>query len=206
MRLLSFLLLITAVCLSACSSKLETVESTDEYGYIVKYTRSKDDFAKQGLYTRLGKDGKKMEEANYVNDTLHGPRTLFYPNGQAEIIEQYHKGQFAGIFKTFHESGKIKLEGEYINGVMQGQWKGYYESGQLKETVQFESNEENGPFVEYYDNGNLKAEGAYLNGDNEHGELKLYDENGQLNKKMNCKMGVCRTTWTIQDSTQTKKM
>ncbi|MBK8491633.1 MAG: hypothetical protein IPL49_12310 [Saprospirales bacterium] len=83
---------------------------------------------------------------------------------------------------------------------MAGSWKRYYENGQLLEDVQFENNEENGPFVEYYDNGNLKAKGAYLNGDHEHGLLELYDTTGQLERKMNCEMGLCRTFWT-PDST-----
>ena len=48
---------------------------------------------------------------------------------------------------------------------------------------------------EYFRNGNLEAEGTYRNGDNEHGLLKLYNEEGELIKTMNCEDGVCRTVW-----------
>ena len=53
-----------------------------------------------------------------------------------------------------------------------------------------------------YKNGKTKATGTYLEGDNEHGELKLFDENGELTKKMNCNRGACRTTWTKEANEQ----
>ena len=42
---------------------------------------------------------------------------------------------------------------------------------------------------------NSKAEGTYIDGDNEQGELKLYDEQGELEKIMQCERGICHTTW-----------
>lgn len=67
------------------------------------------------------------------------------------------------------------------------------------EEVMFADNEENGPFTEYHKNGSLKAEGNYLNGDNEHGLLKLYNEEGELVRKMQCDSGICQTTWVSPD-------
>ena len=78
---------------------------------------------------------------------------------------------------------------------MTGKWKKYYESGALFEEVTFSDNKENGPFIEYYENGNLKAEGEYLEGDNEHGLLSLYNEKGELERKMECQKGICKTIW-----------
>lgn len=78
-------------------------------------------------------------------------------------------------------------------------WVRYYETGQIKEEVTFRDNDENGPFTEYYANGNLKAEGFFKDGDNEHGLLKLYDEEGVLVKTMDCKNGICKTIWKKED-------
>ncbi|MCB9272045.1 MAG: hypothetical protein H6561_21145 [Lewinellaceae bacterium] len=83
---------------------------------------------------------------------------------------------------------------------MSGVWKRYYQGGQLMEEVAFSGNKENGPFKEYYENGNIKAEGSYLNGPKEDGELKLYDEQGTLVKKMECSDGVCHTTWQAESN------
>ncbi|MFT5801532.1 MAG: antitoxin component YwqK of YwqJK toxin-antitoxin module [Patescibacteria group bacterium] len=191
---------------SGCKSSTELVETVDaENGEKISYTRRVDNLGKQGLYTHLRKDGSKLEEAMYENDTLNGFRKLYYEDGTVFIEEKYDMGAFQGAWKTFHENGQLKLEGEYIDNKMEGLWKGYYDNGGLKEEVHFKGNEENGAFIEYYKNGKLKAEGAYLGGDNENGLLKLYDETGELIKKMDCKKGVCRTIWTKEDGEVTPK-
>ena len=185
--------------LSACKSNLEKVELKEEDGSRVEYTRKKDTYAKQGLLIRYYPEGGKFEEAHYSNDQLDGKRTIYFSSGKLQIIEHYKAGAFEGPYQLFHENGQVQLEGNYVNNTMSGEWKGYYETGQLKEIVNFENNEENGPFIEYHENGNLKAEGTYLDGDNEHGELKLYDKSGALEKTMDCVKGVCRTSWTREE-------
>jgi antitoxin component YwqK of YwqJK toxin-antitoxin module len=178
------------------SSAVETVEVRDSiYGYVERFERRTDDFAKHGLYEKRDADGKLIETAFYENDTLNGPRVVFFETGDTQIVETYQMGIFEGPYRLYHENGAIELTGDYINNEMKGLWTRFYDNGAVMEKVQFENNEENGPFVEYYANGNLKAEGAYLNGDNEHGELKLYNEAGELIRVMNCDNGICRTQW-----------
>lgn len=189
---------ILSICLFlfACND-LETIKVKDDSGRLTeKYTRKKTDFAKQGTYISYYESGKKFEEANYKNNVLDGQRTMFYENGKPQIIENYKDGEFEGLYQSFYENGQLQLEGKYVNNAMNGEWKGYYKDGQLKEIVQFKDNEENGPFVEYHKNGKIKTEGQYLNGDNENGLLKIYDEQGVLVKKMDCKLGKCKTIWT----------
>ncbi|MEN0005817.1 MAG: toxin-antitoxin system YwqK family antitoxin [Bacteroidota bacterium] len=189
--------------LAACgkgSGRLETVEVRDSiYGYTEKYTRLPDDYAKQGLYQKFSEQGLLMETAYYERDTLNGPRVVFSIKGDTQIVEHYNMGIFDGAYELFYENGQLELKGQYTANAMAGEWRRYYDNGQLSEIVQFRDNEENGPFIEYYENGNLKAEGSYLNGDNEHGELKLYDEEGKLVRIMNCNQGVCRTQWAAEN-------
>ena len=201
MRYLAFLIIILTF---SCARKVETIETKNEFGYTIKYSRNKTDYAKQGLYTANYPNGEKYEEANYVNDTLHGERKIYYESGALEILETYSMGKFQSPYKRFFEDGKIQQEGHYEDNVATGVWKKYYRNGQLEESVTLENNEENGPFQEYYENGNLKAEGAYKGFDagssraREHGLLKLYNEEGVLIKKMNCSLGICRTIWTLE--------
>ena len=83
----------------------------------------------------------------------------------------------------------------------------YFMKRALQEAqMAFDKNEENGPFEEYHPNGKIKAKGTYLAGDNEHGLLEIFDDKGELIKKMQCKKGVCRTTWKKEDSTNSKKI
>ncbi len=193
-----FLLLIFLFC--ACgTNNLEQVEVIEEDGSKLSYTRNKENFAKEGTLTRFAVDGSKLEKAEYKNDTLNGFRHLYYPNGNIQVSENYVNGAFEGVFQSFYENSKLQLEGNYVKNVMEGVWKGYYDSGELKEEVLFKNNNENGPFVEYHKNGKLKAKGNYLEGDNEDGLLELFNEEGEMVKKMQCKKGVCRTTWTKEN-------
>lgn len=179
---------------------LEVVTLKDEYQHTIEYSRNKLDYARQGLFLRKDSIGRLLEAANYLNDTLHGSRILFYPETETkQIVEHYDHGQFHGNFQAYFPSGKLEQEGNYIHNVMDSTWVRYYETGQLKEEVMFRDNDENGPFTEYYANGNLKAEGFFKDGDNEHGLLKLYDEEGVLVKTMDCKNGICKTIWKKED-------
>jgi hypothetical protein len=189
----------------SCSSNLETIETKDEDGYLIKYSRKKSDYAKQGLFTKLYPSGTLYEEANYVNDTLHGERKLYYENGKIEILETYDHGYFTSPYKRYYDDGQLQLDGFYKDNKATGIWTRYYKNGQIKDAVTLLDNDENGPFTEYYENGNLKAEGTYKGTDTdtgyprEHGLLKMYAESGELVKKMDCNMGRCKTIWTKDD-------
>lgn len=191
-----FITLLFALSILACGNKaLEAIEAEDSFGDIEKYSRRKSDAVKQGPYAKFTREGIKLEEATYKNGMLHGFRILFSEKGDTQVIEHYRRGLFEGEYKSFYDNGQLEMQGRYENNTMTGKWKRFYDSGEPMEIVAFENNEENGPFVEYYKNGNLKAEGTYLDGDNEHGLLKLYDETGELIRKMNCDRGICRTFW-----------
>ncbi len=189
--------------ISCKNSNFEEVENRNEAGKIIeKYTRNKKDFSKEGICQRFSDDGKLAEEANFKNGVTEGDRKFFFPNGTVEIIEPNVAGKIHGKYKKFAENGTLVLEQDYQNGVLEGISKAFYENGTLKEEVSMKNNEENGPFKEWHENGKLKAEGNYLTpddpdfeGEKEDGELKMYDENGVLERIMDCNLGVCKTTW-----------
>jgi antitoxin component YwqK of YwqJK toxin-antitoxin module len=183
----------------SCESKIEEVTEQDEFGNSIRFERRKADFAREGWSYTTSPDGVLVEVAHYQSDTLDGQRILFTTSGDTSIIENYRAGIFDGPYRLYHENGVLKQEGQYVNNEMTGLWKSYYDNGQLKESVAFSDNMENGPFIEYHPNGKLAAEGAYLNGDFEHGELKIYDEQGELLRTMQCVSGRCTTTWSAEE-------
>ena len=186
--------LIGAIALLACNDT-ETVEQ-ESFGMTEKFQVSKKTGLKEGSFEKFNPDGNLFEKANYQEDVLEGERVIYHANGNAEIEETYSAGILDGPYKAWYDDASIELEGQYEEGVMTGVWKRYYRNGQVMEEVTFADNLENGPFIEYHENGNLKAEGQYKGGDREQGLLKLYDENGELYKKMECNDGICHTTWT----------
>ncbi|MDX1407131.1 MAG: toxin-antitoxin system YwqK family antitoxin [Saprospiraceae bacterium] len=183
--------------LSACSQR-ETVEA-EAFGLLERYQVDRKTGQKDGDFRKFELDGTLIEHARYRNGNLHGERVIYYPSGSPEIAEQYVNGVLDGTFRSYYDGDLLEMEGPYVDGVMVGEWRRYYQNGQLMEVVTFADNEENGPFIEYHENGNLKAEGQYYQGDNEHGLLTLYDENGELARRMECDSGICHTIWLRPD-------
>ena len=183
---------------SCVNSPVEKVEHRNEQGQLERFERRKKDFAKEGLYQRFSENGALLEEAHYTNDSLDGERKYFYPNGKVESVERYAKGVYHGKYQKYYDTGALQLEQEFVNGALEGLSIAYYPNGAVKEKVTLRNNEENGPFTEYYENGALKAEGRYIPGEDlplEQGELKEYDETGQLIRIADCQSGICRTKW-----------
>jgi len=196
MRFYTYLFVI-ALCLSACSSE-RFVEVKDNDGNLVERYLADKDGIKVGIYESYN-GGKLVSKANYKEGIQSGKRVIFFENGNPEIEEHYKNGSLEGPYKVYYDTGEMMLESVYVDNALQGKVKKYYKSGQLMEDVTFVNSEENGPFVEYWENGNLKWEGSYLNGDNEFGELKKYNEEGVVIRKLNCdSLAVCRTFWTLE--------
>jgi antitoxin component YwqK of YwqJK toxin-antitoxin module len=201
MKIVFFFLTLSTLTLFSCkNNNTEKITFKNEDGSRVEYFRNKKNAAKEGVLTKFSAEGSKIEEAFYKNDTLDGERRLYFENGGIQTIEHYVKGKFEGKLQSFYQNGKIEIEETYINNAIQGELLHYYDTGEIMERVNMKDNEENGAFTEYYKNGKLKAEGTYRDGDHEDGPLKLYNENGEVYKQMNCAMGLCRTAWVHPDS------
>ena len=196
MKLQTVLFLLGFIAVSCSSERF--VEVKDDSGNLVERYQVDKEGTKNGVYESYN-GGKLISKANYKEGIQSGKRVIFYDNGRPEIEENYAEGQLEGEYKVYYETGELKLIMIYKDNTIQGTVKKYYATGQLMEDVIFVDNEENGPFAEYWDNGNLKWEGAYRNGDNEFGELKKYNEEGILIRKLMCdSLAVCRTFWTLE--------
>lgn len=153
---------------------------------------------KQGSYKRWSNTGKLIEECFYTAGELDQIRILYFENGDTQIVEHYQKGIFHGPYRSFYPDGKILFAGQYQNNQMGGLWTKFFEDGKVMETTHFSNNLENGPFQEFYPGGELKTTGSYRNGNNEHGQLKMYDETGRHVKTMECEEGICKTVWHLE--------
>lgn len=198
-------LCLSILSITSCSRQEKgQIELKDTEGNLIEvYEIRLQDSTKAGPYKKYYANGNIYEEGSYENGVLHGARRLYYPSGKIQTEETYINGYFEGEWVSFWENGNKKLKGEYINNAMEGEWEAFYEEGPLKEIVTFANSLENGPFIEYYPNQKVKAKGFYKDGDQEDGELLLYNEFGELIKKMDCNLGICKTTWS-KDSVDIK--
>lgn len=193
------------ICLLACEQPLKRVEQTDIYGYRSVATIHPETGKKTGVLERFDPGGSLVERAHYKDDLLDGQRTLFSATGDTILLEHYTLtlgayGEmvsiFSGPYRAFYEpEGQLRNQGQYVNNAMAGVWYRYYLNGQVAEAITFQDNEEEGPFREWHENGQLKAEGTYSPGGREEGELRLYSEQGELQRVMQCTTGICRTLW-----------
>ncbi len=182
--------------LFSCRSNTLEVKVFDENGQLSEqYVTLLPDSVKHGTYKGFYPSGAVYEEARYAKGALVGERKLFHESGGMMTLETYKNGRLEGKYQTYYENGQIEIDRQYINNAIQKESKKYYESGELEEVVYFVDNLENGPFKEYYKNGHLKAVGTYKDGDQEHGLLELYNEQGELVRKMQCDLGICKTIW-----------
>lgn len=203
-----FLLLFGLIGLAACGPKLERVEETDVFGHKIISSINPRTSKREGLMERFDPAGSLVERAYYKGDLLTGPRVLFSAGGDTILIEHYAivkeaegnaSSIFSGPYRAFYEpSGELRNQGQYVNNAMAGIWYRYYPNGQAAEAVTFADNEEEGPFWEWHENGQLKAEGNYKPGGREDGPLHLYNEQGALERVMQCTTGLCRTVWTSE--------
>ncbi len=195
-----FIMLLLCVIVSSCGDGLQEVRIFAEDGTLEKkYFIDKDSLKQGELITFFGNGVGVFERAQYLDDRLHGVRTLYFESGQVEIVEHYLQDILVDTLKLYYEDGQLRMTSIYDMGVHTGLNTQYYPNGQVMEEVWFENNEEQGLFVEYYENGQIKWKGQYINGDNEVGELLHYNDRGILIKKMYCdSQSICRTTWTIE--------
>jgi antitoxin component YwqK of YwqJK toxin-antitoxin module len=195
------LILIVTLAVTACQKTTEVVEIRDENGKLVeKFQIRAADGEKHGWYKKL-EDEKVILEENYQEGLLEGKRIFYGSNGKPIEEETYEKGLLVGEVISYYESGEVKAKQPYIikNGesVLEGTFREYFKNGQLKTEATMKANETNGPFTEYHKNGNIKAKGTQVThellGRVDDGLLELFDENGELVKKMNCSLGRCET-------------
>lgn len=188
------------VFLAFCGQNtLETVEAKNDRGQLERWQKRAGSAQKDGIYQRFSEKGTLLEEAIYVRDSLQGERKYFSEIGQLEITENYENNQLHGKFKSYYPDGQLKIEQDFVRGSLTGMSIRYYPNGKILEKVTLKDNVENGPFVEYYDNGNLKTEGQYAPDEEgegvENGQLKEYNEAGELVRIATCTYGTCLTTW-----------
>lgn len=185
---------------------LETrTEVSADNAFRVEYQVDTNTNKKHGLFKEFDvASGQLLAERTYNMDKIDGVEKLYFPDTPAvDGIMTYKDGKHHGEFSYFYRNGQLKQKGEFVDGTIEGLLIGYYEDGTPKEEITHVDGMTQGPFKEYNPNGTLKAEGEFTSKQDqenlEHGLLKLYDENGELNKKMICKQGQCCTIWTVED-------
>ncbi|TVQ49955.1 MAG: hypothetical protein EA362_03430 [Saprospirales bacterium] len=191
----SFFLIYSLLNLSACQEKAEVNLPKEPIPYktLPDFICAHGDLAFDSIDIQTFEDGSHFSITFLSGGQPHGQQLIYYENGEIKTRRHYCLGEINGPFTNYYEDGTIQVRGYYHEGRMSGSWHFYYPDGKPKEVVYFIDNEERGPFREYHKNGQLKASGYYIGEDREHGLLYLYEEDGELKRRMRCNNGICFT-------------
>lgn len=169
---------------------------------------------KNGTYTYYYENGVKREEIEYLNDIPHGLVQIWSPNNiiQRKFYTQNYK--YHGLYEEYNPLGYLVKRYYYNNGIFNGLFEEYDTMGYLIKRCYYDNNILDGLFEEYYPNEILKVRCNYKQGSicgtyqlfynssllfiececgpiggKINGYFHVYDEEGVLIEKYNCKNG-----------------
>lgn len=117
-----------------------------------------------GASVTFSKNGKRLEQGNYVNGERDGVWKTWDELGTLLSEINYQNGVFHGMCKINYANGRPQTLGLYENGKENGFWKSFMEDGTVQTTRQFERGElikeihENGPVLLTFNDGRPKEE------------------------------------------------
>ncbi len=65
-----------------------------------------------GIAREYTQEGVIVSETSYLNGTMHGTITLWYPSGQVNAVIDYRHNMAHGRFTEYHPNGRLAVEGE----------------------------------------------------------------------------------------------
>jgi len=131
--------------------------------------------------------GLLARKLTFVDGELEGPLTLYYPNGNPEVIVNMKKGERDGRRVVFFPSGDTMLIDHHVMGKRTGEFMRYHENNTIKLQGNLKDNKWEELVTEYHTNGKLSAEMNFKD-DKRDGSTTIYYRNGKIAEKSNYKL------------------
>ena len=74
-------------------------------------------------------DGKPIRTGEIVNNLNEGQWIWYHPNGNKNIIGNYHKGKREGVWTIYDSLGVLKMKSNYVNNPLNGEQIYYNQEG-----------------------------------------------------------------------------
>lgn len=108
------------------------------------------------LISRYSNDANFLKQG-YLDGTLNGMTTGFYPNGQVLYSRPYLNGEKHGEHVGYHENGKREFRYYFVNGFSEGNHKKWYADGSLLSDMNYQNGKERGKQQVWRPDGKLRA-------------------------------------------------
>lgn len=97
-------------------NKVLTIINVDDYGRHFRLVPTDRDRKVHGVYKEWDcRTGRLYLTATFRKGNLHGPLTVYHPNGNVKETLNMSKGKRNGHLRVYYPSGQLKLVREYIN-------------------------------------------------------------------------------------------
>ena len=170
-----------------------------------------------GEMKRYNPDGTLKSILNYSNNGNEADATIYHSNGFIAAKGKYINRKKEGTWQFFSEftegykvseeaykdnmrngksvklypEGNVAEQKTFVNDTARGEWVKYFSNGNLSLRSSFTDGKINGKFEAWFENGNLQFSGTYIN-DKRDGTWLIYDREGKLKYKLECKMGTTK--------------
>lgn len=111
---------------------------------------------KDSVWMNFGPSGRLSNTETYLNDSLHGKKTVYYiPPDLADkrqivaSVYNFENGQVEGSFTEYFDNGQVKKTGQYLNHRRHGEWITYELGGQRMMLERFKNGQKHGWFIGY---------------------------------------------------------
>lgn len=186
--------IIVSVCIlvSLASHCQDTLNQVDSQG------------RKQGFWRKMDKEGLRVYEGQFKDDTPFGKFTYFYQNGKTRTISimsdegrvarttswfpngklmakgNYLNQQRDSLWQFFSEyDGSLVSEESYVDGKKHGAEKIFFPGKGVAEIIPWVNGVKEGKWEQFYDDGAPKLICSFINGEKE-GPLRTFFLNGNL--------------------------
>lgn len=85
-------------------------------GHYSKYTGSRHERVRMGVYTQLYPNGKDSVVYLYRNNAKEGQSKTYFPDGSTHFIKSYRNGDLNGYFMQYYPDGKLRRKEYYSKG------------------------------------------------------------------------------------------
>lgn len=86
---------------------------------------------RDSLWMTYAFDGTKLELAPYRSGILHGPYTMYYPDGRVMELGEYVNHAKHGTWMRFAESGTKERSATWVDGRLHGAWTEFDADGRV---------------------------------------------------------------------------
>jgi len=125
------------------------------------------------IYVSYYEDGRLMDSAKYINDTIDGLRKFYEVDPELMHFENYENGLLNGFHKAIYSNWITSFEGYRLNGYKVGEWKFHHSDGR---PITYEYYDSTGK-IKYFRKYDEEGETVKVSGS---GLISIYPENKSI--------------------------